>query len=78
VDISMTPVPSIKQAARKAHEAFGSDANTQLATVLIFVIVGLIVSTKFVMQADDEKDSFHCSHQDWLIGAPSCGSEPAS
>ena len=73
----MTAIPSIKHAARKAHNAFGSDANTQLAIILIFVIVGFIASMKLVVLAE-EKGSFRCPQRDWPIGAHSCDGEPTS
>lgn len=46
----MTAIPSIMQAALAAHRVFGRAANTQLAVILIFVIISLIASTLAVIR----------------------------
>ncbi len=53
----MPPILTIKRAARKAHGAFSSDGNTQLAVFLIFTVVGVVALTQLVTLASEKHDS---------------------
>jgi hypothetical protein len=73
----MTAIPSFKQAARKVHHAFGSEANTQLALVLIFGMIGLMASTKLVILAN-APDGFDGTHREWLMRSHDSSSDAAA
>jgi hypothetical protein len=73
----MIALPSLKQAARKAHHAFGSEANTQLALVLIFGMIGLMASTKLAILVT-APDGFDGTHREWLMRSHDSGSDAAA